>query len=69
MSSDASIPRRARGWADSSDGINLLIVALAFFARASRRKAAGGLPMEGSVLPMAFCAEKERVGLGMILCS
>lgn len=65
--SAASMPRRALGWADRSEGMTLLMMALAFFARASRRKAGGGRPMEGSVLPMMallLCVWSE-VTIGM----
>lgn len=54
ISSVASIPRRARGCAESSEGIIWFMVAFAFFARASRRKLAGGWPAEGSVRPILW---------------
>ncbi|KUI54549.1 hypothetical protein VP1G_02002 [Cytospora mali] len=64
-SSAASMPRRARGCADRSEGMTLLMVALAFFARASRLKAGGGRPMEGSVLPMtASLVSVKLFGMG-----
>jgi len=47
-----AMPSRVRGCDGRSDGITLLIVARAFFARASFRKDAGGRPAEGLVRPM-----------------
>ena len=51
-SEEAAMPSRARGWAESREGMSLLMVALAFLARTSLRVAAGARPREGLVRPM-----------------
>jgi len=43
---------RGGGWAESREGMSLLMVALAFLARTSLRVAAGARPREGLVRPM-----------------